>query len=129
VAADQNTLSVRAKIRDKDGGQQEYNAQVKVKNLGPVPTLAATSATSIPRNGSVSFDGRFTDAGVNDNPWSWTMIWGDGMKTTGTSSAQNSVIPLSHIYAKAGTWSAYLQVKDKEGKAGNSAKITVTVSP
>jgi PKD repeat protein len=129
VVPDQDTLTLRARVRDKDGGEIEYSKLVKVNNAGPVVTFAATSATTIPKGASVSFSGLFTDAGVNDSPWSYTITWGDGLKTTGTANAQNTTMVLSHTYAKAGAWQALLQVRDKDGKAGNSAKIPVTVSP
>ena len=127
---DQDTLTVRARIRDKDGGEQTYSKQLVVKNSIPVVTFGATSSTTISVGGSVSFTGSFTDKGINDMPWRYTINWGDGTTAlVGTTSTQGVSISGSHTYSKAGTWYAYMYVKDKDGGGRRSAKITITVNP
>jgi TolB protein len=129
VVQDQDTLTVRAKVRDKDGAETEYVRTVEIHNAPPVVQLSATSATTIPVNGSVSVEGVFTDLGVNDGPWHWTIFWGDGLTSGGYATQQNVAIPRSHRYGSAGTFHAYMRVKDKDGKLTSSAPITITVTP
>jgi PKD repeat protein len=125
-----NPLTVKAQIRDKDGGLTIYTKSLTVSNAAPVASISATSPTSFQVGGTLSVQATFTDKGVNDAPWSYTFTWGDGTTSTGTVTDQTAPIPASHAYAKAGTFSAYVTVRDKDGGSGGSpTKITVTVSP
>ena len=126
---DQRPLTVQARVRDKEGAVSTYSRAVYVANSAPVATFGATTGTSFAAGGTLGVQGGFTDAGVNDAPWTYTIIWGDGTASTTGSASPGSAIVASHVYAKAGTWSAYMMVKDKDGAAGFSARVTVTVSP
>jgi probable HAF family extracellular repeat protein len=129
TVGDQRNLAVRAKVRDKDGGEAEYTKSIAVGNVKPVVTLNAFGPTSLVRGGTVSMQATFSDPGMRDGPWNWAMTWGDGSKSAGVVTSRNARISLSHPYAKAGRWLAYLRVTDKDGGVGTSAKITVTVAP
>jgi PKD repeat protein len=124
-------LTVRGQIRDKDGGVNVYTKSVSLTNANPVATLSATSPTSFQAGGTLSVQASFTDKGANDGPWTYTISWGDGATSTTTGTAADQITPItaSHVYAAAGTFSASITVKDKDGGSGTSAKITVTVSP
>ncbi|HEU0299171.1 MAG TPA: hypothetical protein VFR37_06940, partial [Longimicrobium sp.] len=129
VVPDQDTLTVRAKVRDKDGAEREYTRTVRIDNAPPVVQLTATTPTTIPVNGSVGVEGVFTDLGVNDGPWHFTIFWGDGLTSGGYASAQNTAIPRSHRYSSAGTFYAWMRVKDKDGTIRKSAQLRITVNP
>lgn len=129
VVPDQGGLTIRARVRDKDGGETDFTKSLQVTNVAPVVGFRATSSTTVAANSSVDFEGSFSDRGVNDGTWSYTVVWGDGTKISGKLAEQGAPIILSHAYAKAGTWYAYLQVKDKDGKVGRSAKVAITVAP
>jgi hypothetical protein len=74
--------------------------------------------------------GSFTDAGVNDAPWTYSINWGmTGSATPAAPAAPNTPITASRVYTTAGTYSATMTVRDKDGTAGTSARITVTVTP
>jgi hypothetical protein len=66
---------------------------------------------------------------LNDAPWTWTMTWGDGKSSTGTFASGQTSLQLTHSYASAGTRNAALQVRDKDGTKGTSAKSIITVGP
>ncbi|MDQ3698374.1 MAG: PKD domain-containing protein [Gemmatimonadota bacterium] len=86
--------------------------------------------TTFASGGSVTLSGSFSDNGANDAPWKYGYLWGDGTpQSTGTLSAQGSVPGASHTYPSAGTYLVQLRVTDKDGKAGFSKKITITVTP
>ena len=126
--ADQATITVRARVRDKDGAVREYNRQIAVNNAVPTAQLAASSPTGIAPGGSVSFSASFADAGVLDAPWSWRITWGDGTATSWTStSTQGALTVPPHAYAAAGTYAARLWVRDKDGAQGYSSQVTITV--
>ena len=121
---------LRAQVKDKDGGVTTYQKNSTVTNAGPVVTFTPTSPTTITVGGSVSVQGSFTDNGVNDQPWTYKIVWGDGKpSTTGTVSSQGALPIFSHTYTATGTFLPKLTVKDKDGKSTTSAAITVTVTP
>ena len=129
VQPDQRALTVRGKVRDKDGGETEYTKTVSVTNAAPVVTFTATTATSLNVGASLGVQFGFTDKGVNDGPWSFSIAWGDGTaKTTGASSVQGGTASASHTYAAPGTFNAQVSVTDKDGTVGKSTRITVTVT-
>lgn len=126
---DQRALTVRGKVRDKDGGSREYSRPLTVTNAAPVVKFAATSPTTFRAGGMLSVQGSFTDRGMRDAPWTYTLVWGDGAANkTGMFSSQGAAITASHRYVSAGTRSVFMTVKDKDGTVGTSAKLTATVS-
>jgi PKD repeat protein len=122
-------ITVRGKVRDKDAAEQEYTLEVGVTNAAPVVTFAATTPTTVRAGQSVSFQGAFTDAGVNDQPWTWSITWADGSPaTTGVVTAQGNLGLVVHTYATAGSYDTVLKVTDKDGKK-SSTNIAITVNP
>src|SRR4029077_265178 len=75
-----------------------------------------------------SLSATFSDVGVNDSPWDYSIDWGDGSTpTTGSATSQTTAIAASHTYAAGGTDTVRVTVTDKEGDAG-TAKPPVTVA-
>ena len=96
-----------------------------VANAPPAVTVGAQTAGA---GTSFTFSGTFSDAGVNDGPWSYTIDWGDGSPpTTGSTTSQSTAISAAHTYAAAGTVSVQTTVTDKDGGVG-SANNAVTVA-
>lgn len=127
---DQDTITIRARVKDKDGGIHEYSRVIPVHNFVPEADLAAATPTTIPAGGSVSLQGSFLDHGVLDDPWSWRIIWGDGTATPWTSTSTQGALPVqSHSYAAPGTYTTRLFVRDKDGAQGHSSEVKVTVTP
>src|SRR5207302_104932 len=90
----------------------------------------APSATHPPATAAASFtfSATFSDAGVNDGPWAFTIAWGDSSaQTTGSATSQASAITATHTYAAAGTDTVRITVADKDGATG-SATAAVNVS-
>jgi PKD repeat protein len=122
-------LTVRGKVRDKDGGETEYTKSVLVTNAAPVVSFSATTATTLQVRGSLGVQFSLTDKGVNDGPWTFSIAWGDGTaKTTGALTAQGATASAAHTYTAPGTFNAQLSVTDKDGAITRSTKITVTVT-
>src|SRR4029077_21156084 len=85
----------------------------------------ATSGTAY------SLSATFSDAGVNDSPWSYSIDWGDGSPTTtGSVTTQSSAITASHGYTAGGTDTVRVTVTDKDNGVGSAkTPVPVTVDP
>src|SRR5207247_4371469 len=93
------------------------------------PTVNAGANQIATAGSAFTFSATFSDAGMNDAPWAYTITWGDGSaQTTGSTSSQTNPITATHTYAAGGTDTLRLTVTDRDGGAG-SGKIAVTVIP
>ena len=126
-AWDNGTLTVRAQVRDKDGGTSPvYTAAISVVNVAPTVTMISAPAT-----GSVGVDYtiqyRFTDPGTRDSPWYYQPNWGDGKKLSlSVTSTQGQPITQKYRYTSPGTYTVIIKVIDKDGYTG-STSFQVTI--
>ena len=123
---DNEQRTVRGQIRDADG-TTAYTTVVTVVNHNPHVVLSTTQGTSVPLGSSYLVSGSFTDPGVLDAPWAWTILWGDGTSTSGTTTVQGGAITAAHAYAALGTYSIKMTVRDKDGGTGKSNSVGVQV--
>jgi PKD repeat protein len=136
IERDNRSASVRGIISNRDGATT-YGATVTVKNLLPVASVALADAgapTRITSGETVTVTGRFTDKGVNDGPWSYSFNWADGTAaTTGSASAQNTPITVSHVYYRPSTEAKPTRLTfaatDKDGGIGTSPVLSIVVDP
>jgi hypothetical protein len=105
-AADDGILWVRGKVRDKDGAEREYSANVIVTNVPPVVSAAASAVSLIEGQIAVN-SGSFSDPGINDPV---------------TISASIGVVTKSG--ANNGTWAWSLPTID----GPSTATVTITAS-
>jgi probable HAF family extracellular repeat protein len=118
---DNGTVGVGARVRDKDGGVREYRRTLTVRNVRPYVT-GATWAGGVLTIG-------FSDVGTADAPWRWTVVWGDGTRSTGLVSQQGpAVVQVPHTYPGAGPYGALVHVYDKDRTLG-SPLYPVTITP
>src|SRR4029077_7926552 len=65
-----------------------------------------------------SLSATFSDVGVNDSPWDYSIDWGDGSNpTTGSATSQTTAIAASHTYAAGATDPVGVTATAKEGDA------------
>jgi len=124
--ADNGAYTVTLAVTDQRGlTSAPATTTATIANAPPAVTAAAQTASA---GTSFTFSATFSDAGVNDGPWSYTIDWGDGSPpTTGSTTSQSSAITAAHIYVAAGTDSVQTTVTDKDGGVG-SARTAVTVT-
>ena len=119
ATSDNGTVSVGAKIRDRDGGAREYRSTVTVTNVPPVATGggARTQVWGLP----VSFVGAAADPSSVDQAAGFASSWsfGDGQSAPSASAM--------HAYAKPGSYSARFSATDKDGGTG-TATVAVTIA-
>jgi len=129
VYADDGTYTVALTVSDPDGASATANATVTVANAAPSITLPA-AATAL-RGEALRLSATFADAGLGDGPWHYSVNWGDpandgaGTVTTGEAAEQGATVAASFAYATAGTYTAVVKVRDKDGAEGTG---TVPVS-
>jgi len=91
------------------------------------PTVNAGADRSATAGVALDLSATFTDPGAQDAPWSYTVTWGDGATSSGTTSDQTAPITASHVYATPATYTPRVTVTDKDGASGFDEAI-VTVS-
>ena len=127
IQPDNRTLAVSGQIRDKDGGTKAYSGSVSVKNVVPKVTISAGSATTLTLGTTFSLDGSFTDPGVLDAPWTYSIAWGDGTSATTGTGVPGTPLAATHRFNKRGTWTIKMTVTDRNGGKGTSNAVAVTV--
>jgi PKD repeat protein len=121
-------ITVRGKVRDKDGGETAYSRSMSVSNVAPIIAFAAASPTTFAAGGTFAVTVSFSDPGFNEGPYPYQMTWGDGLRTSGTATEQGTIELPPHSYPVPGVYSAYMRVYDKDGVRTTTASITVTVT-
>ncbi|MEN6290435.1 MAG: PKD domain-containing protein, partial [Methanobacterium sp.] len=118
VYTDNGTYDVILTVVDKDGGVDTSNLVITVKNVAPM--VNAGQNQTVNEGDTVSFNGGFTDPGLNDIQ---TILWDFGDGTTATG-----ILTPTHKYANDGTYNVTLTVTDNDGGIGTS-NLVVTVKP
>lgn len=120
--ADNDTITARGRIQDKDGGFTDYSASVVIDNVAPSvgPITAPLEPVAIGAEVSASAD--FVDPGVLDTHTAvWE--WGDGTSSDGAVEETEGswTVIGSHTYTEtAGVYTIRLTVTDKDGDTGSS---------
>jgi probable HAF family extracellular repeat protein len=109
-----------------DGVYTRADTSIAVIN-GAEPEVTVGPNVTIPARSTHNLVASFTDLGVIDNPWTVTIIWGDGGKPQTLSLNAQGPITASHAYNRAGTYTLIVTVSDKDGEVGEG-QYTVTVT-
>ena len=111
---------------DGQGGQTSETFQLTVDNVAPI--VSAGSDVTINSNDVLNFSGSFSDPGVNDAPWSWSIAWGVGSPTTGSTTSQAAAITASQQYCAPGAYTVTLSVTDKDNGPGSDSRLVTVLA-
>ena len=126
VYADNGSFTAILTATDPAGADDATDTPVTITNAAPV--VAGGSDFTAVTGQSVTLASSFSDAGANDSPWNYTIEWGDGSTSTGSTTSQGG-FSTSHTYATAGSYSVSVQVTDKDGGIGSDAVAAVVKAP
>ncbi|MEO5817734.1 MAG: PKD domain-containing protein [Gemmatimonadaceae bacterium] len=119
--ADNGVYPVTITVDDGQGHPATASTTATIVNVPPVPTATVANAT-LACGQPAAFTGTFTDAGVIDQTWTWSINWGDGSPaTTGGNALMATPITANHDYGtNSGPFTITLTVTDKDGGAGTA---------
>jgi DNA/RNA endonuclease G (NUC1) len=124
--ADNSAYQVKLTVSDPSGLESSEAKVVTIANAAPiVNTLTATP--TILSGETVSALATFSDAGVNDAPWTYSFAWGAGSTSTGSTTDQYSSLGSSRSFLAAGTYSVSVTVTDKDRAESASKSATFQV--
>lgn len=111
---DNGVYTVKAMIKDNDGGYTEYTTVVTVNNVAPdiISINGPNSPAQI--NTPVQLTGIFTDPGLLDIHTA-AFEWGDGTSSQYVLTVGNRETIGSHTYIAAGVYAVLLTVADDDG--------------
>ena len=131
--ADNGTYTVTIAVAEENGtgpGSDTATFQVVVANVAPAVAKPIFQPVLIACQTMTTLTGiSFSDPGVNDNPWTVDIDWGDASAhTTYMTATQGAQPNQSHTYSTPGPHTAMITVTDKDtGTGSNTSTAPVTV--
>lgn len=137
VYVDNGIYTVTVSI--SDGSVTSGNADVIVTVTNVAPVVNAGADVEVFLGQTFNLKVGFNDPGVNDDPWDYTIDWGDGSPIiTGSSDIQGeNAIVSAYKYAGLGVYTVTVTVTDKDGETGtdtlqievNKLQIKIDIKP
>ena len=124
---DDGDFDVTLTVADPQGLTAEAATTAHVRNVSPAVKLATgpamklaggpTPFATIVSGGTAVLSATFSDPGLGDAPWSWSVDWGATIGATdeGTSTDQFAPIVAQRRVVAPGTHTVTLVVEDKDG--------------
>jgi hypothetical protein len=121
---DNGAYTIAVAVTDDDLGVGNDDVSMTVNNVAP--TVSAGADAEVTSGETYNFSGSFSDPGILDAPWDWTIDWGFGTDATGSTNDQAAPIVSSIQVCVAGTYNVVLSVTDKDDDTGTD-NLTLTV--
>ena len=119
------TYTVTLKVTDNQGATGSTSHSVTVSQPNLPPTVNAGSDATVLLGLLYTEQATFSDPD-NDGPWSYTISWGDGSSTSGSTSSESS-ISATHTYLLPGSYTIRVTVVDSRGGSGSDQKVLAVV--
>jgi PKD domain len=124
--ADNGTYTVRLEVSDPEGASGVATTTAMIENVAP--SVHVDEAPPILSGDTFTLRATFFDPGVRDMPWHYTVHWGVGVPTEGSTNTQAGAIEASSPrYCAAGARRLTVSVRDKDGGIG-AASMTLSVT-
>ena len=107
------------------GGTARVSYSVTCATPNQPPTVNAGSDETVLLGILYTETASFSDPN-NDGPWSYTINWGDGSSTSGSTSSQGT-INASHSYL-LGSFTIRVTVTDGHGASGSDSKVLTVIT-
>jgi PKD repeat protein len=122
------TYQVSLVVTDANGlASAPATTTVTIANLPP--TVNAGPDSEGFNDTPVAVSVTFADpGGSTDGPWTWTIAWGDGTTSTGTTNILGGPIATTHLYTVDGQYTIQATVRDKDNGTASDTKV-VTIRP
>ena len=112
----------------REGRSTPVTTTATIANVAP--TVNTGPDASVTLGDAFSLSAAFSDPGVADGPWSYSIDWGDGVVGTGSAADQSNPITASHTYAAQGQFTVRVTVTDKDlGSRSDDLTVTVNAVP
>ncbi len=118
------TYTVTLTVTDNQGATNAVSHSVTVTAPNQPPTVNAGSDQTVLLAVLYTETATFSDPD-NDGPYSWTINWGDGTSTKGSTSS--SPISATHTYLLLGKYTVTVTVTDSRGASGSDAKVLTVI--
>lgn len=128
--ADEGSGTVTVTASDGEHADAVDTFDWSADNVNPIVAAPDFSTASVDCRNAITLTGiSFSDPGINDDPWTVSIDWGDGSTddsySTNDQGAQGNQ---SHTYNTPGTYTATVTVTDEDGGEGsNTSSSSVTV--
>lgn len=116
-----STHQVKLRVCDPLGACDTDSATITVNNVAPV--VNAGPPQVVFSGQTVTMSATFSDAGVDDDPWLYSIDWDDASSDTGSTSDQGSPITANHTYFAPGDYTIEVCVTDKDGGQGCATEV------
>jgi probable HAF family extracellular repeat protein len=111
--ADNGSFIATFTATDMQGLRDTATATVSIANVAPV--VDASASATVVSGGTFALSTSFSDPGTLDAPWRISVDWGDGARTADSTNSQSAPVVWGHRYFRAGTYTAYVAIADKDG--------------
>ncbi len=71
----------------------------------------------------------FNDPATNGAPWQYTINWGDGSASSGSTTTSATPITAKHVFAAVGNDSVHVTVTDNAGRFGSDSLAVQVIAP